>query len=588
MSSRSRRMRDAGRSARQRYQEAKARRNRLRRSPAMRALYAAGLAGLTIVIARGALQQEWLSSILLAVGVVVVYAAFLRWPQQSLTIGVVVGWVLVCPAIAWLVVAVTPELATDITARIAALALYGALIGFLSIRYRNGRLPWVTCLAALLAMTAMATAFYHLDWPGGLWVGYAVGLLVVGLRAGAWDYLLDMWDWAVDRPKKKDGDDPVRTDPATQWAKDAEAERATAKLLAGLPNDYVILHDRRMPGVDEPDTTIDHLVVGPSGVFVIDSAAYAGRVRPRSNGRLWHDKSPLDDDLLSIFWKAQVVATRTGLPARALVAVHGATMAQHRIQVGLFSHQGPDDQARTGDVVVIDADQAGPTLLGEILTPAGESAGRAEVHRNARRVRRGFPPAASPAPAPEPDERAKTEELWPIEVDLVSVDADAVGPADADSDDPDGSDSRNAGEPSDGDVADDSAGPGALRGSDAMVHAEVNSGGEATYAPIPAGEDLPAHQEYVWGQPDKDDELAKDHTWDLEHCTLKPGDRVHSIRPDEMLTNWVVISAPYLHEAGEGGTPVVDIADPEEIEAAKAEDRPPQYLAEPIWSLIEA
>lgn len=565
-------MRDAGRSARQQYRQAKAARSRLRQSGIFRVAYGLGLSALGMFIAKVPLQEQWPSVLAIGAAVLALYVAFLRWPQEFLTLTVVAGWVLVCPAVTWLVVAVTPELLTDYTARITALALYGGLIGFLSIKYRNGHLPWLTCLISLVSTAAVATVFYHLGWSGGLWLGYAVGLLVVGLRGGGWDRLMDTWDWLVERKPlsgaKSKTEDEKPVDPEEQWAADAKAEIATAKLLTRLPKDYVILHDRRVPGEEEYDATIDHVVIGPTGLFVVDSAMYSGKISKRSNGRLWNGDRPMDMTLLTVFWKAQVVATKTNLPASAILAIHGATMPSARAQVGLFTRQSTAEQARTGDIVVIDAKTAGPTLLGEILSDRGVAWSRGEVHRYARRVRRAFPSATEPVAPGESSAAADSDDLWPSDIDDLRV--DGMNQPDGDS----RSDRSTASRP---DVSHAMAG----------TRSGVTEAGDLG-SPMPAAEDLPVHREYQWGLSEEADELARENMYDIERCELKPGDHVHSMRPDEMLTNWVVLTKPYLHEVGEGGTPVVDIAEAAEATRAEAEGRQADFVAEPISRVILA
>jgi len=75
---------------------------------------------------------------------------------------------------------------------------------------------------------------------------------------------------------------------AERWERGAEGESATAEALALLPPDWTVLHDLPWPG--RPRANIDHLVVGPSGVFVIDSKNWSGTVtlrdgELRQNGR---------------------------------------------------------------------------------------------------------------------------------------------------------------------------------------------------------------------------------------------------------------------------------------------------------------
>ena len=73
----------------------------------------------------------------------------------------------------------------------------------------------------------------------------------------------------------------------TAWRVGAEGEHATADALASLPHGWVVLHDRRIPG---GRANIDHVVVGPQGVFVIETKSWTGKVSidgdaVRLNGR---------------------------------------------------------------------------------------------------------------------------------------------------------------------------------------------------------------------------------------------------------------------------------------------------------------
>jgi hypothetical protein len=46
---------------------------------------------------------------------------------------------------------------------------------------------------------------------------------------------------------------------------------------------FGVLHDRRLPG---RRANVDHLVVGPAGIFVIDAKSYTGKVERRDRGWL--------------------------------------------------------------------------------------------------------------------------------------------------------------------------------------------------------------------------------------------------------------------------------------------------------------
>jgi hypothetical protein len=82
----------------------------------------------------------------------------------------------------------------------------------------------------------------------------------------------------------------LRFRPSTQaraWRRGAHGERQTARLLDRLGRDgYQVFHDLAMPG---SSANIDHLVVGPSGVFVIDSKQWTGQVQQSADGLIWHN-----------------------------------------------------------------------------------------------------------------------------------------------------------------------------------------------------------------------------------------------------------------------------------------------------------
>jgi hypothetical protein len=67
---------------------------------------------------------------------------------------------------------------------------------------------------------------------------------------------------------------------ADAYEKGALGEQQTAYALAMLPaSGWFVLHDVRWPG--RRFANIDHVVVGPGGVFVIDSKAWSGRIEVR-------------------------------------------------------------------------------------------------------------------------------------------------------------------------------------------------------------------------------------------------------------------------------------------------------------------
>jgi hypothetical protein len=63
---------------------------------------------------------------------------------------------------------------------------------------------------------------------------------------------------------------------AEQFEQGADGEAATAAVLATLPPGWLSLHDVRWPG--RRLANVDHVLIGPGGVFVIDSKNWTGRI----------------------------------------------------------------------------------------------------------------------------------------------------------------------------------------------------------------------------------------------------------------------------------------------------------------------
>jgi hypothetical protein len=112
---------------------------------------------------------------------------------------------------------------------------------------------------------------------------------------------------------------------AVAWRRGATGERRTARLLDPLErHGWAILHDLAVPG---SRANIDHLVIGPGGVFVIDSKQYRGRLWFDSSGRLWHGRYLLAPTLRAVDYEADQAARVLVDPdvvVVPIVAVHGA------------------------------------------------------------------------------------------------------------------------------------------------------------------------------------------------------------------------------------------------------------------------
>jgi Nuclease-related domain len=161
-------------------------------------------------------------------------------------------------------------------------------------------LPWR--VAVILGMGAAGGVFGSLLAP-------RLGLILGGLAA-----LVAGWGLGF-RPSPD----------AVAWRRGAAGERRTARLLAALErHGWAVLHDLAIPG---SQANIDHLVIGPGGVFVIDSKQYRGRLQFDPSGRLWYARYPLAPTLREVSFEADQAAQvlpDPGVVVLPIVAVQGA------------------------------------------------------------------------------------------------------------------------------------------------------------------------------------------------------------------------------------------------------------------------
>lgn len=104
----------------------------------------------------------------------------------------------------------------------------------------------------------------------------------------------------------------------TSWQKGAVGEEAVGRTFAALSEEgFVVLHDRRKPGTR---WNIDHVVVGPRGVYVIDAKHYTGRLEIRTTGsffrpgpnRVFVNGRNQDKRVAAMDWQVECVAVAAG------------------------------------------------------------------------------------------------------------------------------------------------------------------------------------------------------------------------------------------------------------------------------------
>jgi hypothetical protein len=121
---------------------------------------------------------------------------------------------------------------------------------------------------------------------------------------------------------------------AVAWRRGAAGERRSARVLAALEGQgWSVLHDLAVPG---SRANIDHLVIGPGGVFVIDSKQYRGRLQFDQSGRLWHGRYPLAPALRAVSFEADrtaLVLTDPDVVVVPIMAVHGTQVPWGKVVV---------------------------------------------------------------------------------------------------------------------------------------------------------------------------------------------------------------------------------------------------------------
>jgi hypothetical protein len=154
-----------------------------------------------------------------------------------------------------------------------------------------------------LAITGVALA-------AGLVAGLAMGA-GLGWRTGLAAGLLAWWRLRF-RPSAS----------ARRWRAQAMAQRRTAGTLAQLEQEgHLVLHDLSLPGWP---ASLDHLVIGPTGVWAIDSW-HGGRPRWLRGAAAPRSTCGVDGPRPDLHGKAEAVAgglAGTGVPVRPLLCRH--------------------------------------------------------------------------------------------------------------------------------------------------------------------------------------------------------------------------------------------------------------------------
>jgi len=184
---------------------------------------------------------------------------------------------------------------------------------------RSGRRRGMARCGLLVTLGAVCgwAALHH---PGPVrWLAVLAGLTLLVMAIVTW-------------PKP----DPER------WLRGAVGERATAAVLDRLPErKWVVMHDLALPG---HRANIDHLVIGPTGVWVVDSKTTRAEVRAGWRS-VWMGRRKLDAGPTR--WEAGVVSELLGVPVRPLIAMHAEGLAPKGGRAGRVRVVPPGALVRT-------------------------------------------------------------------------------------------------------------------------------------------------------------------------------------------------------------------------------------------------
>jgi Nuclease-related domain len=155
-----------------------------------------------------------------------------------------------------------------------------------------------------------------------VWIGRAVAAIVVGAAATFWL----SWRLGVTFAALVAIADVIfrsRTSPIIPAsARVTSAQRRSRRRLARLrANGYVTLNARAIPNTKE---VIDHLVVGPAGVFALDSERWDRRlpVRAIQGSQLYHGPFSQRDRLEHARWEAAQASRLLGNAVKRKIDVH--------------------------------------------------------------------------------------------------------------------------------------------------------------------------------------------------------------------------------------------------------------------------
>jgi hypothetical protein len=128
----------------------------------------------------------------------------------------------------------------------------------------------------------------------------------------------------------------VNSQKVSAWRDGAEGERRTARHLEGLTDaGFIVLHDRRVPGYGG---NLDHVAIGPTGVWVIETKSWTGKVEVDGRELLVRGH-PRDKAVDQVFREATAVQIALGEALSRLGVTVTPVLCLHRARMPFFAKE---------------------------------------------------------------------------------------------------------------------------------------------------------------------------------------------------------------------------------------------------------
>ena len=147
------------------------------------------------------------------------------------------------------------------------------------------------------------------------------------------------------------------------WRRGARGERRTARRLRPLLRaGWTVLHDVAIP---HSRANGDHLLIGPPGVFLVDSKAWHGRITLGADGSAWHNGRSMGGVLDTVRWEAEQLTETIGAPVLPMLCVHDTQLPWGELYVNGIPVLTPGRLVATLRALPPHMDDVGVMLLAE-------------------------------------------------------------------------------------------------------------------------------------------------------------------------------------------------------------------------------